>query len=214
MKPQTFIFIGKSGCGKGTQAALLRQYLEKKMREENDVLPILDFQTGEKFREFAKNPNNYSSKLSKQLLETGERQPDFLAIWIWSGLLVDNIKGNEHVLIDGFPRSLTEAKILDIALQFYKKVPAMIFYLKLSSDSTTNRLLLRNRHDDHRDAIKKRIDFFEKDVMPIIEYYRNSKIHNFIEIDGEPEIEKIHENIVREVNARMQHTNPHTNPLY
>ena len=60
MKPQTFIFIGRSGCGKGTQAELVQEHL-KQIDPKRKVLYI---QTGAEFREFIKG-NSETQKLSK-----------------------------------------------------------------------------------------------------------------------------------------------------
>jgi hypothetical protein len=46
MKLQTFIFIGRSGCGKGTQVALLQEYIKTRDHKR----PILYIETGERFR--------------------------------------------------------------------------------------------------------------------------------------------------------------------
>ena len=64
MKPQTFIFFGRSGCGKGTQATLLKEYMEK-IDPKNKVLYV---ETGAKFREFMAK-NNYSNGLAKAVID-------------------------------------------------------------------------------------------------------------------------------------------------
>ena len=53
MKLQTFIFIGRSGCGKGTQVALLQKYI----KTQDYKRPILYIETGERFRQFIKEPS-------------------------------------------------------------------------------------------------------------------------------------------------------------
>ncbi len=195
MSPQTFIFVGRSGCGKGTQALLLKEYLQK----TDPTIPVLDFQTGDGFRRFIKDENNYSSKLAKGLYDKGARQPDFLAIWIWAQVFVDKVRGGEHIIADGFPRSVDEAKILDTALNFYQKNPAIIIYIKLSIETTVKRLLLRGRHDDNEAAIKERMAYYEKDVTPVLEYFKNSSNHKFFEISGEPSVEEIHQDIISKI---------------
>ena len=107
MNPQTFIFIGRSGCGKGTQADLLQQ----KLREKTPETPIFYLETGERFREYIQS-ETYSSNLSKDVMEKGGLQPEFLAVWNWSSLFVEKMQGNEHLVLDGTPRKLDEAEVL------------------------------------------------------------------------------------------------------
>ena len=59
MSPQTFIFIGRSGCGKGTQAELL----QKRVKEKDQSSEIFYLETGAYFREFLRG-EKYSNKLS------------------------------------------------------------------------------------------------------------------------------------------------------
>lgn len=197
-----FIFVGRSGSGKGTQVDLFKNFLER--REESGSegkLNVFHLSTGDSFRKFIKS-DSYSSSLARDIMNKGGLQPSFLAIWIWSQVFVDNIKGMEHVITDGFPRALNEAKILDTAISFYKKRPIVV-YLKLSEESVYKRLYLRQRHDDHTDAIAERMNYFKNEVLPVIEYYRNNPDYTFVEIDGEPSIEEIHNDIVTKVSACM-----------
>src|SRR3989344_8107590 len=107
---QTFIFIGRSGCGKGTQAELLQEYVKKYIPD----VPFLYVETGEKFRNFIKG-QTFASKMSFDVYTKNDRQPDFLATYMWTHILIEDFKGHEHLMFDGAPRSLTEAKVLDTA---------------------------------------------------------------------------------------------------
>ena len=112
MSPQTFIFIGRSGCGKGTQAELLLKLL----KEKDPNSEIFYLETGANFREFVKG-EKYSNKLSAEIMKKGDRQPDFLAVWMWSHVLLDKFKGTEHLFFDGITRSLSEAMAFTTALE-------------------------------------------------------------------------------------------------
>ena len=63
MKFQTFIFIGRSGCGKGTQVALLQEYIKTRDHKR----PILYIETGERLRQFIKEPS-LSSRLAAEII--------------------------------------------------------------------------------------------------------------------------------------------------
>ncbi len=105
--PQTFIFIGRSGCGKGTQADLLKEYLEK--NRSNSVFYL---ESGARFREFI-SQNSFTANLSREIMKSGGLQPAFLAIHIWSHIMIEQMNEGKHLIIDGTPRLLDEAKILD-----------------------------------------------------------------------------------------------------
>ena len=196
--PQTFIFIGKSGSGKGTQAVLLGDYLKSV-----DSRKVFNIETGTEFRKFINQPN-YSASLAKEIQVLGERQPDFLAINMWGRSLIENLESDEHIMGDGFPRSAIEAVVLDTAFKFYKRDKPFIVYLDITHDSATDRLIKRGRADDHGEAIKNRLKFFEDDVRPAVEYYKANPSYHFLDIDGEPSIEEIHKNIIAEVEKRWR----------
>lgn len=194
MSPQTFIFIGRSGCGKGTQAELIKQYFQTK----DPGTPIYYLETGAEFRAFIKG-DSYTSALSRKVYENDERQPDFLAIWMWSHLLVHNLKGNEHLFMDGTPRSLPETFSVLNALDFYDR-KANIIYIDVPRALSEKRLLARGRFDDTSiDKIKKRLDWFDKDVMPAVNFFRETDTHNFIEVDGDRSIEEVQKDIMSQI---------------
>lgn len=191
MNPQTFIFIGRSGCGKGTQAELLQKYV----KEKDPAGEIFYLETGANFREFIKG-SSYSSQLADRVYQTGDRQPDFLAIWMWSHVMVDSFRGTEHLFVDGTPRSLAEAMALTTAMNFYERKPVVV-YLNVSRTWSEQRLLARHRADDvSADMVKKRLDWFEHDVMPAIEYFNVNDLYRLLEVNGEQSIEQVHADIV------------------
>src|SRR4051812_6706129 len=108
MNPQTIIFMGRSGCGKGTQSKLVMDYL----KEKDPSRDIFYLETGERFRQFISG-DSYSSKLSRKIMEEGTLQPAFIAIHIWSHEFLDHLKGDEHMVLDGTPRTLSEVSALD-----------------------------------------------------------------------------------------------------
>ena len=77
MNPQAFVFFGRSGCGKGTQAKLLSDFLKSQGKE------VIYTETGSQFREFMKS-ESYSSRLVGEILKEGALIPVFLPIWIWN----------------------------------------------------------------------------------------------------------------------------------
>lgn len=192
MELLTNIFIGRSGCGKGTQVEMLSELISK-----NDSHDIFHLEAGGRFREFIKE-NNYSSRIAKEIADSGGLQPEFLSIWAWGGELIRGLKKDQHLFIDGTPRRLIEAKILESAFDFYEREKINIIYINVSRDWAIERMTGRGRADDlEKDSINARLDWFDNEVVPVLDYYRAHKNHNFIEVNGEQSIEKVHEDIVR-----------------
>ncbi len=190
MNPNAFIFIGRSGCGKGTQAHLLKGLLAK-----DSSLPIFYVETGDRFRSFIKS-DGFVAGLSKSVYENNDRQPDFLGAHMWSDMIINELKGPSHLILDGVARSVNEAKILESALSFLNMEKVYIFHLNVTRDWSKDRLKERGRFDDvTEDAVNKRLDWFDADVLPAIEYFKNSENH-FYEINGEQSIEKVHSDIL------------------
>lgn len=192
MTPKTFIFIGRSGCGKGTQADLLMKYI----KEKDPKGEVYYMETGARFRDFLKG-NTLSSKLSKKISEAGNLQPEFLSIYMWSNHLIDDLKGGEHLFIDGSPRKLHEAEVLDSAMKFYGREKPIVIFMNVSRKWSEERLFSRHRQDDAKDNVKKRLDWYDAEVAPTVEYYRKNPEYIFLDINGERSIEEIHEDIKR-----------------
>src|SRR5262249_5735421 len=199
MKLQTFIFIGRSGCGKGTQVALLQEYIKKQDHKRN----IFYIETGERFRQFIKE-DSLSSRLAAEIYKTGNRQPDFIAVWMWSHLLVERMTGEEHVIFDGTPRSLQEAQIIDTAMTFYNRERQHVIYLNISRETSKARMIGRRRMDDiNEEEIERRLNWFESDVIPAVDYFRKYPKYNFIELAaGKPSSSGPTENRTRSIGSR------------
>ena len=179
MKLQTLIFIGRSGCGKGTQVALVQDYIKKQDQKRH----IFYIETGERFRQFIKE-HSLSSRLAATIYKTGNRQPDFIAVWMWSHLLVEKMTGEEHVIFDGTPRSLQEAQIIDTAMTFYNRQRPHVIYLNISRETSKARMIARRRMDDiNEEEIERRLNWFETDVVPAVEYFRRYSKYAFVELD-------------------------------
>lgn len=195
MDKHTFIFIGRSGCGKGTQAELLMDYL-KQSGQTSATAPMLYIETGDKFRDYIAG-TSHSSRLSKEIMDKSDRQPDFLAVWVWSNQLVDNVMGDEHIILDGTPRSLLEAQVLDTALKFYQRGPVQVIYLDVSNEWSKQRLLARGRADDQTNGdIAKRLAWFETDVKPAVEFFATNPDYHFVKVNGEQTIEEVHQELM------------------
>lgn len=193
--PQTFIFIGRSGSGKGTQADLLEAYIKENDPQKRNIFHMI---TGNFLRSLAKE-EGHTAGLVKNTLEKGLLMPDFLAVSMWGNFFIKNMTGKEHIVTDGMPRKLHEAIMLDGAFKFYGRGKPVVVFIDLSYDSAVKRLMLRKRADDTKEAIEERLKFYDNDVMPVIDYYRNNPDYQFLQIDGEPTIPEIFEDLKKRV---------------
>jgi adenylate kinase family enzyme len=197
-EPLTFLFLGKSGAGKGTQAELLIKSLgERTPWSENEILSI---ETGARFRSFIEG-ESYSSKRAKELYDRGGLMPSNLAIWNWTNIFIEKLTGNEHIIMDGICRRLTEAVVMDDALRFYgRSNTTHIIYLAISDEVATERLLNRARFDDKDEKIITRLAWFKSEVLPVLHHFQSAGEYHFHEIDGEQSMEDVHEVILSKIN--------------
>lgn len=192
---QTFIFFGRSGSGKGTQAEMLKNYIT----EKKGVEPIY-IETGQKFRNFT-DQSNYSAQLTKEIMSTGGLMPVFMPIWLWTTDLVNKFDGKRDLILDGLCRRPDEAPVLDSAVKFYKLSKPFVFYIKTSDEWSFQKLKSRGRSDDSDEYIKSRISWFEWNVMPAMAYFYDNKDYNFFEINGEQSIEDVHAEIMKSIES-------------
>ncbi|HMO78981.1 MAG TPA: nucleoside monophosphate kinase [Candidatus Paceibacterota bacterium] len=191
MELLTVIFIGRSGSGKGTQIEKVSSYVKSV-----DQRPIFHLEAGESFRNFIKD-GTYSSNLAKEVNDRGGLQPEFLSVWAWTGEIVRKFGPNQHLFIDGTPRRLSEAKILESVFDFFDRKKVKIVYLNVSRNWSIEKMKNRGRNDDKEMSdILARLDWFDSDVVPVLDYYRSHRVHEFIEINGEQSIEDVNKDIL------------------
>lgn len=194
MELKTYIVMGRSGCGKGTQIELLKQKLIEKTQK-----PVFHLEAGERFRRFIKE-DYWASTLATDINNSGHLQPEFLSVWAWSEELVMNMRPNEHLIVDGTPRRLTEAKVFETALDFFERKNVEVILLDVSKEWSIERMKERHRIDDVPEGIKRRINWFDTDVIPVLEYLKNNSKYTFHTINGEQTIENVHAEILQKIN--------------
>ena len=194
MQPQTFIFMGRSGAGKGTQATEIMELLKKK----DPTRGIIYIQTGQELRQFIKG-QSFTEKVTKKMYDEGGLMPEFIAIYVWVKALVERYTGNEHFIFDGIARRVEEAKILGQVFGFYGLSKPWVIEIDVGTDEATRRLLARKRFDDNEAEIRRRLAWYDTEVRPSVEYFSTSPLFNFVRIEGEHTIKEIHEDIVKKV---------------
>ncbi len=190
--PHVFCFFGRSGSGKGVQSQRMITHL-KEISPEREVLYI---ETGRLFREFIAENEDHSADLVKEVIDNGGLLPAFLPVWMWSDFLIKKYTGNESLVFDGIARRLRESPILEEALRFYKCVKPFVVYIDVSPECVMERLKKRGRIDDTEEKIKDRLEWYEENVVPSIEFFRKSESVNFVSVNGEQDPDEVHREIV------------------
>ena len=192
MSPQTTIFFGLSGAGKGTQAKLLREYLER----SDPSRRVLYFGTGVHVRKFVDKYHNHTSALAKNIIDAGKLLPSFMPIWLWSDFLIKNYTGVEHLIFDG-TRLLLEISALDTALSFYNIDNPQVIVLVVSKEWSVKRLQERGRADDLNEKdIDSRLSWYKTGVIPTVNFLRKNSKYKVHDINGEQSIETVHKDIL------------------
>lgn len=166
----TIFFVGKPGCGKGTQAKLLA---------EHTGWPI--FASGTLFRTIAKEETPVGRK-TKEYDEKGLLQPHWFAMYLYLDSLF-SIKNDASAIFDGFNRKVQEAELVISSLGWLGRKFSII-NLQVSDEEVHERLAARKetsgRADDH--VVEERLREFYAHTEPAIEVFRNAGV--LIDVDG------------------------------
>ena len=189
MQTQTIVFFGPQGSGKGTQTATLIDYLKS-----NDDRPVIDLETGRGFREMTKL-DTYTGERVRDLLENGELVPNFLVSSIVMSEVAERLTIDSHLVIDGFPRNVDQARVLEQMLSFYKRPSLTVIGLDVPDDVVIKRMMGRGRADDTPELISERLRLYHEQTKPLIEHYNDRPNTNFVHIDGSQSIKAVWEEI-------------------
>lgn len=183
------VLFGGPGSGKGTQSErLIKKY------------GLHHISTGEVLRDHIKRETELG-KIAKKYIDEGQLIPDDLMIRILDDVLESEAKDKPGVIFDGFPRTIPQAEALNELLKKRNKELHAVVGLEVPDDELVKRLINRGketgRADDNEETIKKRLDVYHNQTSPLKEHY--GKQNKYISIDGNKEIDKIFETIVKEL---------------
>ena len=174
------ILFGPPGAGKGTQA----KYLVKKLSN-------FQISTGDILRDEIK----YNTDIGKKIINV-MNEGTFVSDDIVNQLLekqVFNPKKKNKLIFDGYPRSINQAKNLNLLLDSSNQKIDFVFFLNVNKETIIKRIqkrkIVEKRSDDELNTILKRYDYYMETTKPVLDFY--SKNPNFYEIDGSAEIDEI-----------------------
>ena len=174
------ILFGPPGAGKGTQA----KYLIKKLNS-------FQVSTGDILRDEIEKDSEIGKKIIDNMND-GKFVNDEIVNELIKNIIFDSKKMNK-LIFDGYPRSLSQAKNLDLLLNSSNQKIDFIFFLNVNKDTIIKRIekrkILEKRSDDDSNTILKRYNTYMETTRPVLDFY--SKNPNFYEIDGTLEIDQI-----------------------
>ena len=174
------ILFGPPGAGKGTQA----KYLVKKFNS-------FQISIGDMLRDEIQKNTEIGKKIINNMND-GKFVDDQIVNKLIENAIFDP-KKKEKLIFDGYPRSLTQAKNLELLLNKSNQKIDFVFFLNVKKDIIIKRIekrkLLEKRTDDELDTILKRYDTYMETTKPVLDFY--SKNSNFFELDGNSKIDEI-----------------------
>ena len=173
------ILFGPPGCGKGTQASFI-----------SDFLSIPHLSTGDMLRSAVSSKSEIGLK-AKEIMEKGGLVSDKIVLSIVKER-VSKSDSNRGFILDGFPRTVNQAEKLDLLLKDSQKIDAVI-RIKVDEEDILKRLIDRGRDDDKPEIIKNRFKSYNLETEPLIPFYEERGI--LFNINGMQEIEKVSEDI-------------------
>jgi adenylate kinase family enzyme len=189
--PVTAAFFGISGSGKGTQCDMLEKFLKEKDPSRTIVRPEM----GNLLRAFMETKTPLAEHVG-HVLRTGGLVPSFMPIHLLTAYMNEHFSGVEHAILDGTCRRPDQSRAADDMMRLWGRDNLHAIVLTLSPESAKARLVARGRFDDAKDeAIQSRFAWYYEHVVPSIEELRERMWHVH-EIDGEADIETVHQNIL------------------
>lgn len=174
------VLFGAPGTGKGTQSA--------KLVAEYGVPQI---STGDLLRR-AVADNTALGRKARAAMDAGELVADDVVIGMIRERLDRPDTANGFIL-DGFPRSLAQAEALDALLDDMRRPLQTVIHLQVDNEEIVQRLLARGRADDNEGIIRNRLQVFQNQTRPLIDYYRGQG--KLTAIDGMGGIDEIYARI-------------------
>lgn len=174
------VLFGAPGVGKGTQAELLAARKQ---------VPHLS--TGEAFRQAIREETELG-KIAKNYVESGKLVPDDIV----TGIVREAMNRPEYFggcILDGFPRTQSQAESLDAILTSAGSEISCVVNIDVANEEIIGRMLKRGRKDDTEAVIRDRLEIYNSQTAPLLEYYGSHG--KLISIDGNADVETVYARI-------------------
>ena len=181
------VLFGAPGCGKGTQAALLKERYG-----------LVHVSTGEIIRDHIRRGTALGQKV-QACIERGELAPDELVISMIADFVAAH-KNSPGCIYDGFPRTTAQAEAFDKILAEHDLQVDQMIRIKVEEQELIRRILLRGKDsgradDSSEEVILQRLEVYWAQTAVVAEHYKAQG--KYAKVDGEGTIEEVFERIVR-----------------
>jgi len=170
------IFLGPPGAGKGTQAKVLA-----------DSHHIPHISTGDILRAAVSEQTALGIK-AKGYMDRGELVPDQLVIDLIRERL-GQPDAKPGWILDGYPRTVVQADSLDGLLTELNQSCDRVVNFDVPDEALVERMFSRGRKDDHEDVIRRRLEVYREQTVPLIDYYQTRE--KLTSIDGNQSMEDV-----------------------
>lgn len=184
--------LGKAGAGKGTQVTLMRERLG---------LEYLG--SGEMLRARKKQADFTGNKIAECIDNGGlVLTPVIFSLWMKELERIKSLDNLKGILFDGSPRKILEAKLLDEAVSWYNWGNNFkVILIDISDEEAFKRIAERakieGREDDEVEALRKRLGWYQDEVVPVLNYYEEKG--NLVRINGEQSVEEVYSEIIQKL---------------
>ncbi len=187
MAAPILVMLGPQGSGKGTQSELLSHRLGISMVVAGDL-----------FREEATKDTPLGQSV-KALLDAGAIQ----TIENWKQVIGNYLKQSDvdrGLIFDSLLRSMEQVESFDRILAERHFDQPLIINLQVPTEVSVERLLGRGRYDDTQELIRRRLEWSETDMQPVIGHYRD--LGRVLDINGDQTVEQVHAEIVAKLKEK------------
>ena len=178
------IIFGPPGAGKGTQSNFIVQKFQ-----------LHQLSTGELLRKEIKDKTTLGKQIAS-IINSGNLVSDNIVSDLIENYISDKIY-KSRLIFDGYPRNLTQVKNLDNLLKKYDQKINIVLKLSVSLETIKKRIserkTLEQRADDSEQIAIKRYKMYEKNIEPVIEFYKQSNLLTVV--NGEKTITEISDEI-------------------
>ena len=161
------VIFGPPGAGKGTQS----NFIAKKFK-------LHQLSTGELLRNEIKNNTDLGLQI-ESIINSGNLVSDNIVSDLIEKYICNDIY-KSRLIFDGYPRNLIQVKNLDNLLKKYDQKIDMVLKLSVSLETIKKRIFerknLEQRADDNEQIAMKRYNMYEKNIEPVIEFYKQSNL--------------------------------------
>jgi len=177
METRTIFFVGKPGCGKGTQAKLLSEKMS---------WPTIS--AGKQFRSIALEDTPVGHKVKSEI-NSGALMPHWFAMYLYQKALFE-LSAEASVIFDGFNRKVPEAELIVSSLEWLGRA-FVVVNIVVADDEVRRRLAVRKETDGRADdsVVEERLKEYYVYTDAAIDVFR--KAGNLVEVNGEQTPEKI-----------------------